>query len=562
MVTLRFSLYAPVFCLAKRFSHSLALASLGVILAAAPSPTAEEVIITYGFLERTVSVDELEDFARGEGLSHQLSEYAKNLGLSDAQLATLQEALTRRADLDEVDVAQFLYTTQGQTLLRFIGEVVQTPARRSGFKAIRSGLILAAADDAEGLTVLNFLKEYPTPAVRIDVGRGFEFAGAVTRTLIESERAIALVDELAQDAPQQSEDELVTARQLINDPPPYAVRRRSLSVPSRRLEATLYLPATVSVRQTLPDSIPVIVISHGLGDKRTSYSYLGDYLARRGFVVATLDHPGSDSNQINNLLSGLSSNIVEDREFLERPRDVSAILDAIQEFANASTDFQNRLDIQNVGVVGQSFGGYTALALGGATYDPDALASACEPRPIYLNPSLLLQCQAANIAIGAVDLRDDRVKAILTVNPIGSAIFGESGFGQVTIPVMIVASTADTVAPAVPEQIEPFTWLQNEFRYLALVNRTTHFSVIAADVQAANSIPVPPALLGANPILAQEYLQILSAAFFQRHLNEDVRFDLALSPQYFKENVQRPPLDPLSLIRELTPEQLERATSD
>ena len=47
---------------------------------------------------------------------------------------------------------------------------------QSGFFAIRGGLILAAADDESGLTILNFLKKYPTPAIRIDLGKGLEIA--------------------------------------------------------------------------------------------------------------------------------------------------------------------------------------------------------------------------------------------------------------------------------------------------------------------------------------------------------------------------------------------------
>ncbi|HEY9889961.1 MAG TPA: alpha/beta fold hydrolase [Candidatus Obscuribacterales bacterium] len=543
--------------LQKGIGTAIGLAGCGLGVMAIPAYGAEEIIITYGFFERTIAIEDLEAFAAGEGLSQQLAQYAATFGLTEAELTAIRAVLTQRADVDEVDVAQFFYTTQGKTLLRFLGEVVQTPTRRSGFHAIRGSLILAAADDEAGLTLLNFLKRYPTPAIRIDVAKGLEIAGAITEVLGESERAIALVQTLAAIDAAQPLAGQEAARQLIYQPSEFDVRTQPLNLPFRGVEATLFLPQPKSIAQRLPTEIPVIVISHGLGDERASYNYLANYLAGRGFAVATLDHPGSNSQQIAQLLAGLSPNIVNDREFLNRPADVSELLNELQRLAIGDRELRWRLNTQNVGVIGHSFGGYTALALAGATYDRTALDAACAPRPIYFNPSLLLQCQATVVAAEVPPLQDDRVKAILVVNPVGSGIFGPTGFGQVQVPVMVMAATADTVSPALPEQIEPFTWLQAEHRYLALMSGTTHFSVI--NTSGAPSIPVPATLLGRDPATSQTYLQVLSLAFFGRHLQQDVRYEAALTARFAQESVARSPLEPLSLLQGLSPEVLERA---
>ena len=547
--------------LRRRCGRVIALAGLGLLATTRPTLSAEEIIINYGFFERSISIEELAAFADGEGLSPQLAQYAKSLRLSESDLVAIQEVLQQSVDLDFVELSRFLYTTQGETLLTALGEVIQTPARQSGVSALRGAIILAASDPENGLTLLNFLMEYPTTGIRVDVGKGFEIAATITETLSQTEQAIALVQDIANAQAQEPVENLPAARLIVNAGPPYIVTTRPLTLPIRGVEATLYLPQSTSQRLLLPDDIPVIVISHGLGDERASYAYLAEYLAGRGFVVATLDHPGSNSDQIADLLAGLSPDVVENREFLNRPGDVSALLDAIQQFALNDRIFRRRLNIQNVGVIGQSFGGYTALALAGATFDPEALAAACDPA-IYFNPSLLLQCQATDIAVESPSLKDDRVQAILVVNPIGSALFGESGYAQLEVPVMMMSATADTVAPALPEQIEPFTWLQTQYRYLALVSETTHFSVIATNPNIAPSIPVPVELLGSNPELAQQYLQTFSLAFFQRHLRQDRRYDAALTARYMAENVERAPLRPLSFIRELTPETLTEAITN
>ncbi|MDB9528516.1 alpha/beta fold hydrolase [Oscillatoria sp. CS-180] len=537
---------------------AIALALLGLSATAPSSRSAEQIIITYGFFERTVDIADLEAFAQGEELSEQLSKYANSFGLSDTDLESIREILVQKADFDEVDVARFLYTTQGTRLLRSIKDIVQTPSRQPGIVAIRSGLILAAADD-EGLTLLNFLKQYPTPAIRIDVGAGLDIAATVAETLRASERAIAFIETLSAEAAQQPQGRLQAVRQLVYEIPAYEASRITLRLPFRDVDAALYLPEPKSRALQLPNEIPVIVISHGLGDEGRSYLYLAEFLAERGFAVATLDHPGSDGEQVSRLFAGLSDNIVDEREFLNRPEDVSALLDEIEDYILNDRELRWRVDTRNVGLIGQSFGGYTALALAGATYNTETLQAACGPREIYFNLSLLLQCEADFEAADPSALKDDRVQAILTVNPIGSQIFGPSGFGDVDVPVMIVAATADTVAPALPEQIEPFTWLQTEYRYLAVAQGTTHFSVIKLGNGTMPSIPVPVSMWGDSPEIAQDYLEILSLMFFQRHLRQDTRYDSGLTAWFIEEQVERAPLEPLSLIQTLNPEALEQA---
>lgn len=536
-----------------RIARAVPLASLGLLAVPQVLLGADEIILTYGYFERRISVEELAAFATGGGLSPQLAKYAATFQLSEADLAAARNALNEEVELSQTVLAQFLYTVQGETILENLGEIIQTPARQSGAQPIRAAAILAAADDENGLTLLNFLRKYPTAGIRFNVRRGLDIASRAIETLGQAEKAIALVQQIAEAEAQGSDDSLLGIRVLLSNRPPYTVTRRQLDLPLRRVRATLFLPQPSA--RALPDQIPVIVISHGLGDARTSYSYLAEYLAARGFAVATLDHPGSNGKQITDLLSGLSPDLVDNQEFFNRPGDVSALLDEIQGLALADPVYQQRLNLQNVGVVGQSFGGYTALALGGATLDPQALTAACQPQTIYLNPSLLLQCQAEAATAEPVSLKDDRIQAVLAINPIGSALFGKAGYGQLDVPVMLVAATADTIAPALPEQIEPFTWLQTPERYLALTGRTTHFSMIAAGL-GPTPIPVPFTLEGGNSVLAQRYLQTFSLAFFQKHLRQNLDYAPALTARYMQLHVEQSPLQPLSFIRELTPESL------
>lgn len=538
---------------------AVALLTLG----ATPGWGAEAIIITYGFFERTITLEDLSTFARGEGLSRQLAAYARVLNLREAELEQIRAMLNQRITFDSptqevneaVVISQFLYTRQGEALLEVVGEVVQTPSRQSGFLAVRAALVLAAASE-QGLTPLTFLEKFPAPAIRVDLSRGLAIAEVVSRTLNQASLAANWVyTEGLQTAETEPEEVVAQGQEALAATPTYGVERMELQVPQRRGMATLYLPTLGGTAPSLPQRVPLIVISHGLGDNRFSYRYLANYLTQRGFGVAVLDHPGSDGTQIESLLMGLSQTVVPDQEFVDRPQDVSALLDYIETYFSRSVLWRDRLDTNNVGVIGHSFGGYTALALAGAELQVEALPAACGPQVIYVNPSLLLQCQAESL-VDLPELRDPRVQAVLVVNPVGSALFGPRGYGAIEIPTLFMAGVVDTVAPALPEQIRPFTWLQNRDRYLVLMGNVTHFSVIPESTDNSASIPIPLSILGPAPHLARGYLEVLSLGFFKVHLEGNQDYEALLTARYVQQ-LATVPLAPLSLVRELSPRALE-----
>lgn len=127
---------------------------------------------------------------------------------------------------------------------------------------------------------------------------------------------------------------------------------------------------------------------------------------------------------------------------------------------------------------------------------------------------------------------------------------GQANLSQIKIPVMIVSGSADTVAPSLPEQIQPFTWLTTPNKYLALITSRTHFSTIAESPQTPQGgIPVPPQVIGPNPALAQRYVQALSVAFFQTYVAQQPSYLRYLSAGYVS-TLSKEPL-PLSLVQTL-----------
>jgi predicted dienelactone hydrolase len=536
------------------------LGSLAIALVAHPGLAAERLTISYGLLERSIVIDDLEAFAETGQLSPQLLAYNQRLQLDAAQLGQVRDWLITPADLDAIAVAQFLYTEQGKFLLKQLTQVMQTPAHRGSFSALRSALILAAADENNGgLTLLNVLRQYPVDSIRINLDQGLAIAQSLNRAILEAELAVELVQTRSQEDAEANP--IANVNQLLQQmqgQQQYGVRRLNLVVPGLSQPADLYLPRIFPRGAGTPvDGFPLVVISHGLGSTSRSFAYLAEYLATSGIAVAAIEHSGSNDQQILALIEGRSDSIVADEEFLRRPREVSLTLDALRRAQATNPALRGQLNFAQVGLVGQSFGGYTGLALAGANFDLEHLGQACPPESLPLNPSILLQCQATRLGNPDGELQDPRVRALFIINPIGSVVFGEDGYGQVDVPTLMVSGTADTVAPAFPEQIQPFTWLGDPDHYLLLIDQGTHFSAIGDVGEDGQPLAIPPELVGPQPELVRSYLQVMATAFFKYTLTQDQRFAPFLTAS-FVENLGTEP-HPLSLITTLTPEELQNA---
>jgi predicted dienelactone hydrolase len=542
------------------------LAGCGWLMMAGGAIAADRVFVSYNLFERSIPVASLEAYARTGKIDRPLAIYAQYA--KPKELEQLRTILLVRADLSAVAVSQFLYSPQGEVLLKRLGQVIQPESRISGFKAIRAALILATADDANGLTLLNVLRKFPTRGLRIDVEKSLQIASTLQRAINQTQRAATAVTQQA----------ILEQQSLINAPQGlqadlrqrggFAIDKQTLSLIDRRRPAVVTVGnlATDPAGRSLVvdvytpqssqspgrDRYPVIVISHGLGSDRTSLAYLAEHLASYGFGVFVLEHPGSNKKQLQALIRGTTQAVADPVEFIDRPLDVSFVLDRFQGDATF-----NRLNFQRVGVIGQSFGGYTALVLAGGTINPQQLKLDCQTLENTLNLSQLLQCQAEKLTGKVPPLADPRVQAVIALNPISSTVLGQSGISKIAVPTMVVAGIADTVAPALPEQITPFTGLATVTKYLVTLDRGTHFSFLNDAQNADNPFDIPDEVVGPNPALARRYISALSVAFFQTYVANQPSFEAYLSAAYAKAITE--PAIRLNLVRSFTEAQLAQA---
>lgn len=537
----------------KKFWQSSILGLLWTLMTATPGMGAERISFFYPpFGEFSLSVDSLAIFAQKGKITDEFSFYARRV--NPQQLAQLREVLQQEFNVTPTLVSQVTYSPIGEDLIDRLGGLIRTELRQNGFYAIRGALILAAASP-EGLTVVNFLRHFPSPTVRLNFTAGLKLVDDLSQVLEKRDEVVTWIQQeaIAHGAPinwKQRPDLAASG--------PFTWRRTELILRDRSRNVLRIIPTDIYLPQGTAPPFPLIVISHGIASDRSSFAYLAEHLASHGFAVAVLEHPGSNAERVRRYLTGLAGPL-EAKEFINRPLDIKFLLDELERREKSDPDLQG-LNFEQVGAMGHSFGGYTVLSLAGAKINFDQLQQDCSPNISSFNLSLFLQCQVTELEVKDYALQDDRIKAVLAINPVSSSIFGESEISQIRVPVMLVANSQDIATPIVSEQVRPFTWLTTPNKYLVLIENATHFSAIAQIDPENNVLPMPPALLGPNPAPAYSYLRALNLAFWQTHLVNRPEYASYLRPSY-AQYLSRYPLN-LSLLNSSSADPLSQALQE
>lgn len=124
--------------------------------------------------------------------------------------------------------------------------------------------------------------------------------------------------------------------------------RRQRDVPVR-----IYTPANVSGR------LPVVIFSHGIGENRDSYAYIGRALASNGFMAVHITHAGTDKAVLEQGYWKLYKATKNLENWKNRPLDVSFVLDQLAK--------RDDTDMTRVAVAGHSAGAFTAFGVAGVS---------------------------------------------------------------------------------------------------------------------------------------------------------------------------------------------------
>lgn len=196
--------------------------------------------------------------------------------------------------------------------------------------------------------------------------------------------------------------------------------------------ATLHGQAVRDAAPAAGGPYPLVILSHGYPGNRFLMSHLGENLASKGYVVASIDHADSTYDDQGAFGSTL----------VNRPLDQTFVLDEMERLSRASGNLLSGLvDASRAALIGYSMGGYGVVVSAGGGLAPSAAAFEWAP------PDGLLSRHIAGSAEHRT-LPDPRFKAFVAIAPWGmeKGFWDAEGLAGVKGPILFIAGDADDIS--------------------------------------------------------------------------------------------------------------------
>jgi predicted dienelactone hydrolase len=505
---------------------------------------AQTVVLRRGSSSEVIDLADLKTYAETGKVSPNLEKAARLL--TPQQRKQIQAALKAKTNLNVLAIDKLLNTEVGNTLTSSLASA--TPIQdKLGVQFVRQGLILGA-NQPEGLSLLGFIEAYPSKVLDIEIDQAFGSLGTFNKAFWQTQAFMAAISpQLAPNRPDLN---------LPFDPTkPGNAKVEMLSLNLNDDQRKREILVDVYYSTAASTTKPLIVLSHGLGSVRIDMRYLAEHLASHGFVVAALEHPGSNETYVRKALK-LKGPLLEAEEFLHRPKDISFLLDQLKTINETTGPLQGKLAANRAMVIGYSLGGTTALSIAGAELQLTELKKRCPGNVLALSLGENAQCFAKKLPEDRYQLRDPRVKAAIALSPVTSLVFGETGMSKVAIGTLILANSADKTAPALTEQVIGFKQMSPP-KWLVGIVGATHLSVKDPSTtmdQAGqpDTIYSGGEIVGDQAVEVRNYIKAIALAMGTQLTDDAAKYSLFLTPEYAQfASTER---FPIRLVTEIPPQ--------
>lgn len=257
---------------------------------------------------------------------------------------------------------------------------------------------------------------------------------------------------------------------------------------------------------------PLVVVAHGYGNVTAGYTWLGENLASKGYVVAAIRHedpPIADRSAFPQVL-------------LDRPLDTAFVARTLREQLAG----EGLVEPSRLALLGYSMGGYGVLTAGGAPIEPQSPLAALVPGGV------VLPYARGGAEQGAMHV--EGVRAIVAISPAGGSLgaWGKEGLAALRAPLLLISGDRDHTVDHASGAKAFFEAATNAPRYLLTYLGGGH---------ALGMGPAPREMRDSlwnldwfeDPVWRKERIIAINlhfvTAFLDRHLKDDASRDAYLA---------------------------------
>lgn len=259
-------------------------------------------------------------------------------------------------------------------------------------------------------------------------------------------------------------------------------------------------------------SFPLIIVSHGYLGSRYLMTYLTENLASKGYIVVAIDHMESTFRDA----AGFASTL------LNRSKDVLFVISEMEKINQNDQFMKGKIDVNNIGLIGYSMGGYGVLNVAGAGYSDRSLMMF---GMVAGGSDAIKERTGSNE--GYKKSLDPRIKAVVAFAPWGMerGVWDSVSLQGLKTPTFIVAGDQDDISGHEKGVKAIFDQSVNAPRYLLTYKNARHN--IAPN-------PAPPEALRPG-LHIDEYYRYAEPSWDQRKINNiNQHFITAFLGKYIK----------------------------
>ncbi|MDJ0598713.1 MAG: alpha/beta hydrolase [Crocosphaera sp.] len=494
---------------------------LSLFFGLSPTLAAENIILQVGLLRQKIPVEDLQKFVETQEISTNLKPYNALL------TSKTQKVLSKSLKIDPLIAKQFLTdllkSDDGKRLLHQISQALPD----SNPSELKSALNLLLKE-TNNLSIISFLQTYPKETVTIDISKVAILAVKMNGSFLHSQLINSELDKNFKDS---------STTKIIPNFDPTSPGEQAISIETDVLyDRSRDRYITLDIYTAKKTHGPLVIMSHGFASDRRFLRYLARHLASYGITVVSIEHPGSDIHALIKTATGIKfSQILPSEEFIDRPQDISFVLNQLTLLNKKNRQFKGKLNTKKVSMIGHSFGGYTALALGGASLDLKTLRRFCQKTsPLERSPADWLQCAAGELPYPQRTFKDNRIKQIIVFNPIIGELFGNN-LSQIKVPTLMLSASDDGITPTISHQLKPFQQLSTE-KYMVMAMGGTHMSI--SDLNSMNSVMGQSTLvrevMGVKAEPVRQLVKGVSLAFIQQLTPQKSQYEMFLTSTYIE----------------------------
>ncbi len=469
------------------------------------SKAAEKINIMFEEMKIPFTIEQLSKLEKYEDDSTELIDWLKNNGL--IKVFELSKYLEFPVFKNEGLNRAVLRSWIGRKILTELSKTIIVPNDNYGIEIYNT--IENLLDVKKEISTLDILKALPSKEISLDIDNLILIISSWKNELAMQQNLISKLNNLEKTNEEifnifanSSTSELIKINKKI-----YAPHR------VKPFEVELWKSNRTNYDKEL------IIFMPGLGGEIKNFKWIGNELTKRGWPTVFIDHKGSNSKAITEVLEEGESIPGSADFFLYRIKDLEAVIRAHE---NGKFGLPNNSYI----LMGHSLGALIALLYEGEK-PTDKLEYKCDSALkdfAITNLSKLLQCQLSEIPFFEKK-NDNKASAIIGFNAFGSLVWPKENSSGITTPTLLIGGTYDLITPLINEQFRVFSALNNPSNRFLIIEGASHFSPIRINnsYKENNDVfKISKSLIGSDPIPIQNLSAKLIVKFLENIKKQEI----------------------------------------